>query len=256
MNILVLLKQVPNVSEITIDPQTLAIDRSRAVQVLNPEDLHALEAGLTLASQKQGNVTVLSMGPEGCEAVLREGIGMGATNAVRVTDDSFVGSDTLMTADVLKAAINHLGKFDAIFCGANSIDGNTSQIAGKLGAMLNIGTLTNASSIEFKEDEIEISRKAGTGYEKLSASFPLICSVTNDVNEPRSVSMKGRMAAKKAEIQVLDNTVLGIKDLKSPSRVDSLFAPEKLKVGSFVDGATTEEKVGKLISILSEAQAI
>ena len=122
--------------------------------------------------------------------------------------------------------------------------------------MLNIGTLTNASSIEFKEDEIEISRKAGTGYEKLSASFPLICSVTNDVNEPRSVSMKGRMAAKKAEIQVLDNTVLGIKDLKSPSRVDSLFAPEKLKVGSFVDGATTEEKVGKLISILSEAQAI
>lgn len=256
MNILVLLKQVPNVSEITIDPQTLAIDRSRAVQVLNPEDLHALEAGLTLASQKQGNVTVLSMGPEGCEAVLREGIGMGATNAVRVTDDSFVGSDTLITADVLKTAINHLGKFDAIFCGANSIDGNTSQIAGKLGAMLNIGTLTNASSIEFKEDEIEISRKAGTGYEKLSASFPLICSVTNDVNEPRSVSMKGRMAAKKAEIQVLDNTVLGIKDLKSPSRVDSLFAPEKLKVGSFVDGATTEEKVGKLISILSEAQAI
>lgn len=256
MNILVLLKQVPNVSEITIDPQTLAIDRSRAVQVLNPEDLHALEAGLTLASQKQGNVTVLSMGPEGCEAVLREGIGMGATNAVRVTDDSFVGSDTLITADVLKTAINHLGKFDAIFCGANSIDGNTSQIAGKLGAMLNIGTLTNASSIEFKEDEIEISRKAGTGYEKLSASFPLICSVTNDVNEPRSVSMKGRMAAKKAEIQVLDNTVLGIKDLKSPSRVDSLFAPEKLKVGSFVEGATTEEKVGKLISILSEAQAI
>lgn len=256
MNILVLLKQVPNVSEITIDPQTLAIDRSRAVQVLNPEDLHALEAGLTLASQKQGNVTVLSMGPEGCETVLREGIGMGATNAVRVTDDSFVGSDTLITADVLKTAINHLGKFDAIFCGANSIDGNTSQIAGKLGAMLNIGTLTNASSIEFKEDEIEISRKAGTGYEKLSASFPLICSVTNDVNEPRSVSMKGRMAAKKAEIQVLDNTVLGIKDLKSPSRVDSLFAPEKLKVGSFVDGATTEEKVGKLISILSEAQAI
>ena len=256
MNILVLLKQVPNVSEITIDPKTLAIDRSRAVQVLNPEDLHALEAGLTLASQKQGNVTVLSMGPEGCEAVLREGIGMGATNAVRVTDDSFVGSDTLITADVLKTAINHLGKFDAIFCGANSIDGNTSQIAGKLGAMLNIGTLTNASSIEFKEDEIEISRKAGTGYEKLSASFPLICSVTNDVNEPRSVSMKGRMAAKKAEIQVLDNTVLGIKDLKSPSRVDSLFAPEKLKVGSFVDGATTEEKVGKLISILSEAQAI
>ena len=256
MNILVLLKQVPNVSEITIDPQTLAIDRSRAVQVLNPEDLHALEAGLTLASQKQGNVTVLSMGPEGCETVLREGIGMGATNAVRVTDDSFVGSDTLITADVLKTAINHLGKFDAIFCGANSIDGNTSQIAGKLGAMLNIGTLTNASSIEFKEDEIEISRKAGTGYEKLSASFPLICSVTNDVNEPRSVSMKGRMAAKKAEIQVLDNTVLGIKDLKSPSRVDSLFAPEKLKVGSFVDGVTTEEKVGKLISILSEAQAI
>jgi electron transfer flavoprotein subunit beta len=251
-----LLKQVPNVSEITIDPQTLAIDRSRAVQVLNPEDLHALEAGLTLASQKQGSVTVLSMGPERCEAVLREGIGMGATNAVRVTDDSFVGSDTLITADVLKTAINHLGKFDAIFCGANSIDGNTSQIAGKLGAMLNIGTLTNASSIEFKEDEIEISRKAGTGYEKLSASFPLICSVTNDVNEPRSVSMKGRMAAKKAEIQVLDNTVLGIKDLKSPSRVDSLFAPEKLKVGSFVDGATTEEKVGKLISILSEAQAI
>jgi len=88
MNILVLLKQVPNVSEISIDPQTLAIDRSRAGQVLNPEDLHALEAGLTLAAEKQGSVTVLSMGPEGCEAVLREGLGMGANNAVRITDAS------------------------------------------------------------------------------------------------------------------------------------------------------------------------
>ena len=152
------------------------------------------------------------------------------------------------------------GNFRSMMFSINSslsdYNGNTSQIAGKLGAMLNIATLTNASSIEFKENEIEISRKAGTGYEKLSASFPLICSVTSDVNEPRSVSMKGRMAAKKAEIQVIDNTILGIKDLKSPSKVDSLFAPEKLKVGSFVDGATTVEKVDKLISILSDAQAI
>ena len=141
MKCLVLLKEVPNVASIRIDPETFTVDRDNVINILDPADLNAIEAALTVASGPDDETVAMSMGPESADAVIRTAIAMGIKKGVRITDDAFAGADSLVTATVLKAAIDKEGPFDVIFCGAHSVDGATGQIAGKLGAMLGIGTL-------------------------------------------------------------------------------------------------------------------
>ena len=136
MKILVLVKEVPVVSEIKIDRKSLTIDRSGVGKMMNPADRHAIEAALSLADAKGGEVTVMTMGQESSEGILREAASLGVKAAFRLTDKAFAGADTLATARVLKAAIDAAGPFDAVFCGASTIDGVTGQIPAKLGTML------------------------------------------------------------------------------------------------------------------------
>ncbi|MGI6003242.1 MAG: electron transfer flavoprotein subunit beta/FixA family protein [Lachnospiraceae bacterium] len=252
MKCLVLLKEVPNVASIRIDPETFTVDRDNVINILDPADLNAIEAALTVASGPDDETVAMSMGPESADAVIRTAIAMGIKKGVRITDDAFAGADSLVTATVLKAAIDKEGPFDVIFCGAHSVDGATGQIAGKLGAMLGIGTLTRASKIDTEDGGLRIQRKAGGGYEELSASFPLICSVTEDLNKPRKQTMKGKSAAKKAVIEVLTNGELAIPadQLVSPSRVVALFPPMRKEGGEELTGSTDIEKADNLVDVL------
>lgn len=252
MKILVLLKEVPVVSEIRIDRQSLTIDRSGVGKMMNPADRHAIEAALALADAKGGEVTAMTMGQESSESILRDAASLGVKAAYRLTDRLFSGADTLTTATVLKAAIDATGPYDAVFCGASTIDGVTGQIPGKLGTMLGCGILTNACKIEIGDIGLTIDRKAGTGYEKLSAAFPLVCSVTEDANTPRKPSIKGRTASKKLVIEVMDNEKLKIpaESLKSPSRVLGLFPPAALEKGQMIPSQDPEEAVSELVGIL------
>ncbi len=251
MKILVLIKQVPNVEDIIINADTFTVDRSNAVDVLNPVDSHAVEAALSI--RKDGDsVTILSMGPDSCEGIIREGIGMGADEGIRITDDKLKGADTLVTATTLSKAISHLGGYDYIFCGDVSADGGTAQIPSKLGTMLGYSLLSRASKIEMTEDGLKIMRKARTGFESLQGKCPLICSVTEDANEPRSITMKNRMKAKKVEVSVLSADEIGLseEDLHSPSSVIALFPPKKAAPGQIIDGANAAEKTSALFEIL------
>lgn len=254
MKILVLLKEVPNVSEILIDREKFTVDRSQAGQMMNPPDRHAVQAALTLASELNGTVTALSMGPEHCDAVLREAIAMGVQQAIRLTDAAFEGADTLVTARVLKAAIDTTGPYDCIFCGSATIDSATGQMAAKLGTLLHIGILSDASHIESGTAGLTIRRKSGTGYEQLAADFPLICSVTEDANTPANIFIKGRMAAKKAVIPVLNNQVLQLseEELASPSSVIALFPPAAAGKGMIIKAADTEAAAAALVQTLIE----
>jgi electron transfer flavoprotein beta subunit len=141
--------------------------------MMNPADRHAIEAALALADAKGGEVTAMTMGQESSESILRDAASLGVKAAYRLTDRLFSGADTLTTATVLKAAIDATGPYDAVFCGASTIDGVTGQIPGKLGTMLGCGILTNACKIEIGDTGLTIDRKAGTGYEKLSAALVL-----------------------------------------------------------------------------------
>ena len=252
MKILVLLKEVPVVSEIKIDREKLTIDRSGVGKMMNPSDRHAIEAALALADARGGEVTAMTMGPESSEDILREAVSLGVKAAYRLTDKAFAGADTLATASVLKAAIDATGPYDAIFCGSSTIDGVTGQVPAKLGTMLGYGILTNACKIEIGEAGLTIDRKAGTGYEKLTAAFPLVCSVTEDANTPRKPSIRGRTASKKLVVEVMDNEKLQIpaESLKSPSKVMGLFPPPALEKGQMIPGEDPEAAVAELVGIV------
>jgi electron transfer flavoprotein beta subunit len=258
MKILVLVKEVPVVSAIRIDRATMTIDRSTAGKMTNPADTHAIEAALTVAGEKGGDVTAISMGPDSCEEVLRGAIALGAKEAIRVTDPAFAGADTLVTANVLKAVIDKTGPYDAIFCGANTIDGVTGQVGAKLASLLGFGILSCACDISCTEDGLCIRRKAGDGYEQLSASFPLVCTVTEDANAPRSVGLKGRSASKKAVIPVMTNAELGLDEaaLTSLSKVASLVPPAELEKGQVLEGTDDADKADKLVQILLDKHLV
>ena len=258
MNIYVLMKQVPVISDIKINHQTFTVDRSSVGTMMNPVDAHAISAAVALKKSLGGTVTVLSMGNEGCETQLREAAGMGADRQVRITDDAFSGADTLVTAKVLAAAIKHLGDADCIFCGQASLDGSTGQIGAKLAALLGIGLLNNACQIDIEDKGLTIHQKAGNGYDVWQADFPLICSVTEDANELAPVTLKGKMAAKKAVISVLSNEDLHIsaEDIHSPSHIEALFPASRQEVGMKITGSTEKESARKLADILFERHLI
>ena len=123
MNIIVCIKQVPDTAEIKINPETNTLMREGVPSIVNPFDLHALEAAVQLKEQHGGKVTVLTMGPPQAEAALRETISMGADEAVLLSDRAFAGSDTWATSYTLAQAIKKLGA-DIIFCGKQAIDGD------------------------------------------------------------------------------------------------------------------------------------
>lgn len=258
MNIFVLVKQVPVISDIRINHQTFTVDRSSAGNMINPSDLYAVEAALSMKSSIGGTVTVLTMGNESCDIQLREAISLGADNAVRITDEAYGGADTLVTANILAAAIRRLGPADCIFCGQVSLDGATGQTGRKIAAMLGIPYLDSACHLESDAEGMTIRKKSGTGYEVWNASFPLLCSVTEDAVKPRSVTLKGRMAAKKAAISVLSNTELNLseEDLHSPSCVEALFPAARQEVGIHIQGADAKDSARKLADILFEKHLI
>lgn len=254
MNIYVLMKQVPVISDIKINPQTFTVDRSNAALTTNPSDLNALEAALTLKSEKGGTVTVISMGNESVDALLREAAAMGADRFIRITDDAYASADTLITAKVLAKAIEKLGAPDAVFTGQYSLDSATGQIGGKLATLLNAGLLHSANNIELTENGLSIQRKAGAVYEVWQADFPVVCSVIEGANKPRSVTVKGKMAAKKAIIEVLTNTELNLNDneLVSPSIVEALFPVMKKELGKRITGKDEIESAQKIAELLFE----
>lgn len=258
MNIFVLVKQVPVISDIHIDHETFTVDRSSAGALLNPVDLNAIEAALALRASQGGSVTVLTMGSENTEPQLREAIGMGADRAVRLTDEAFSGADTLVTAQVLSAAIRHLGPADCIFCGHTSLDSATGQIGGKIASILKFKLLSSVCEIKDDEHGLTVRKKAGTGYEIWQADFPLVCSVTEDVNAPRMVTLRGKAAAKKAEITVLNKNDIGLTEesFVSPSKVEALFPAPKQEIGTIIKGNNEKETAKNLADILFEKHLI
>ena len=138
MKFLVCIKQVVDTSKMEVDPTTGRLKRNNANSIMNPLDLHALEAAFSLRDEVGGTVTVITMGPPQAAAVLKDAVAMGADEVYLVTDRAFGGADTLATSYTLAKAIEKLGTFDLIFCGQESIDSNTAQIGPEIAATLGI----------------------------------------------------------------------------------------------------------------------
>ena len=128
LNIVVCIKQVPDTTDVKINPKTNTLIREGVESIMNPFDRYAVEEALRIKEQHEGKITVLTMGPPQAESILREAISMGVDEGVLLSDRAFAGSDTWATSYTLANGIKVLGKFDIILCGKQAADGDTAQV--------------------------------------------------------------------------------------------------------------------------------
>ena len=254
MNIAVLLKQVPAVSDIQLAADNNLV-RVGAPSMLNPVDLHALEAALALKDQEGGTVTLVTMGTALASDILREGIAMGADKGILLSDERMAGSDTLATGRILAAALGKLGPFDLVLTGKRSTDGDTGQIPPALAQRLGMTLLYYADELEVKEGKATIRRLNRGGVETLQAALPAVISVTEKCGNPRTPGIRGKMAAKKAVFPVWRLEDIELEPEKagkagSATAVTELFAPEPHPVGTIIQGAIPAEAAANLVNEL------
>lgn len=199
---IVLIKQVPDTSNITVDAmkEDGTVNRAALPAIFNPEDLNALEMALSLRDRFGGRVTVLTMGPPFAAEALREALYRGADEAILLTDRRFAAADTLATSYALARAIRTLGDFDLVLCGRQAIDGDTAQVGPQVAEKLKVPQVTYAESLEFVQEGrlIRVKRLIEGGHEVVETSLPLLLTVPDSANEPRPPSAKRLMAFKRA----------------------------------------------------------
>lgn len=255
MNIIVCIKQVPDTTNVRIDPETNTLVRSGVQSIVNPFDMYAIEEAVRLKEKFGGMVTVITMGPPQAQEALREAISLGADEAVLISDRAFAGSDTWATSYTLSRAIRKIGKFDMIICGKQAIDGDTAQVGPGIAAFLDIPQITFVKKIEdIKDSFVRADRMTEEGYDIVESPLPCLITVVKEINEPRLPSLKGKMRAKKAEIKKLeakdldaDPDSLGLKG--SPTKVVKIFTPPPRKGGQILEGEV-KDVCGKLVELL------
>jgi len=240
MLIISCVKQVPDTTQVQIDPVTNTLVRDGIPFIVNPYDSHALEESLRLKDRYRFRAVALSMGPPNAEATLRRALCQGVDEAILVSDRAFGGADTLATSNVLAAAIRKLHQQEEVaivFCGKQTIDGDTAQVGPGIAVRLGFTQLTlvdRIENIDLIHRRIRVRRKLEGRYEIVEASLPAMITVVRELNRPRYPTVPMRLAASGAEVQVWDNTVLGLDvnsiGLKgSPTWVSRIFSPEREK---------------------------
>ena len=265
MHILACVKQTPKSDNVKIDPATGCLIRSGAESAMNPFDEYALEEAVCLKEQLGGTVSVITMGPPAAENVLRDSIARGADKVYQLGDMAFAGSDTWATSYALSKGaekINALEKIDIILCGKQTNDSDTGHIGPQISAWLQ---WPNAAFVlrvvQADEKGITVERLTEDGTDELYLPYPCVISVVKEISDPRVRSVKGRLAAKRAEVVKwtaddigADKTKLGLKNC--PTRVVKSFAPQRDSSAVVIEGANGKEKAAKLVDLLKENKYI
>ncbi len=261
MHIVACVKQTPKSDNVKIDPATGCLIRSGAESAMNPFDEYALEEAVLLKEQLGGTVSVITMGPPQAEAVLRDSIARGADRVYQLGDRAFAGSDTWSTSYALSKGIEKINSIlpvDLIICGKQTNDSDTGHIGPQISAWLGWPNAAFVKKVIAADDKtITVERLTEDGGEVLQLPYPCVLSVVKDINSPRVRSVKGRLAAKRAEITVwtaddvaADKEKLGI--THCPTRVVKSFVPKREVTASVVAGANAKERGAKLVALLKE----
>jgi electron transfer flavoprotein beta subunit len=237
IHIVVCIKQVPDSAQIRVHPVTNTIMRQGVPAIINPYDLFALEEALRIKDKFGGFVTVITMGPPQAEAALRKALSFGADDAILVTDRAFAGADTLATSFALASAIRQIEKgmpVDLVFCGKQTIDGDTAQVGPGIAKRLNLELLTYISSIvsvNTDKKEIVVQRRSEGGVQVLKTRLPSLVTMLEGSNEMRFATMPNMIRAARTTIKRWDRVAAGIEDVTkiglkgSPTVVSKVFAP-------------------------------
>ena len=257
MNIIVCIKQVPNTTDVRIDPVTNTLIREGVESVINPFDTYAIEEAVRLKERFGGKVTVVTMGPPQAENALREAISLGCDEAILVSDRKFAGSDTWATSYTLAAAIKTIGEYDVIICGKQASDGDTAQVGPGISTHLNIPQVTYVKKIEaIKDNKATVERMTEEGYDIVETPVPCLFTVVKEINTPRLPSLRGMMKSKTAKITKwtagdigAEAKAIGLEG--SPTRVVKIFTPPPRKGGEILQG-DTQDIVNELVELLKD----
>ena len=267
MNILVCVKQVPDTTEIKIDPVKNTLIREGVPSIVNPFDGYALEAAARVKDKNPDTkIVVLSMGPEQAKAALKECLAIAADKAYLVSDRAFGGSDTLATSYIISESIKKVeeleSKFDAIFCGKQAIDGDTAQVGPEVAEHLGYPQVTYGLEAELDGEMLKIKKEVEDGLEIVGVSLPCVVTFTKPAWDPRYPNIKRKLAANRAEIPTLTAADLPTINLEhaglkgSPTKVKKTFVPQKKSGGVKIQEETNEDSARKLFAVLGEAGII
>jgi electron transfer flavoprotein beta subunit len=210
MNVVVCVKQIPDpAAPPSLDSGSNTLARTGKL-ILDDSDAYGVEMGLQLADQAGGgDVTLVSMAPNGETSGLRTGLAMGAAKAILISDDTLAGTDALGTAKVLAAAIKR-AEPDLILAATESSDGYTGTTPVQIAEILGLPSVTFAKKVEVTGDSVKVERQTESGYDEVECPLPALVTVTAGVVEPRYPSFKGIMAAKSKPVETLTVADLGI----------------------------------------------
>jgi electron transfer flavoprotein beta subunit len=264
MLVVACIKQVPDTTQVQIDPVTNTLVREGIPFIVNPYDTHALEEALRFKDRFGCRVAAISMGPPNAEATLRKALALGVDEAILLSDRCFGGADTLATSNVLSAAIRRLHQQEevgVVLCGKQTIDGDTAQVGPGIATRLGYTQLTLVDRVEQFDPVrkiIRVRRKLEGRYEIVEAPLPAMITVVRELNRPRYPTVPMRLSSADAQVQVWSNEVLqldvngcGLKG--SPTWVSRIFSPERDKGEMIGDGlndpvGTANLLLDKLIS--------
>ena len=255
MDIIVCIKQVPNTTDVKIDPETNTLIREGVESIINPFDTYAIEEGVRLKERFGGKVTAITMGPPQAEASLKEAISLGVDEGILISDRAFAGSDTWATSYTLAKAIKKIGRYDLIICGKQASDGDTAQVGPGISTHLDLPQVAYVKKIEEVDtSKAKVERMTEEGYEVIETPLPCLITVVKEINDPRLPSLKGKMKAKSAKIEVwkaqeinCDPKNIGLEG--SPTKVVKIFSPPPREKGKILHGEP-REVVDELVNLL------
>ena len=257
MNIVVCIKQVPDTTEIKINPVTGTLIRDGVPSIMNTDDTGGLEMALRLKDKYGANVTVISMGPPQADLILREAFAMGVDRAILLTDRKFAGADTLATSNALAGALRTL-EWDLVITGRQAIDGDTAQVGPQIAEHLDVPQVSYVCGLELEKGgkSFRVTKETEDGVQILEAQMPCLLTVLASAVKPRYMNVPGIVAAYNKQVEIwgadkidVDESKLGLKG--SPTKVLKAFT-KGLKAPGELFEVEPEEAVGIIISRLKE----
>ncbi len=264
MKIVVCIKQVPDTSEVELDPETNTLIRTGLPSIINPDDKSGITAALNIKEMVGGDstVTVVSMGPPQAEMALLEALAMGCDEAYLISDRKFGGSDTLATSTILAAGLRKIG-YDLIITGRQAIDGDTAQVGPQIAEHLGIPQVSYVEEVAYEGDAFVVMRQYEDRYHKIRVKLPCLLTAISSLAEPGYMSVAGITGTREKEVKpmnydmlsdILDPGAIGLKG--SPTNVIKSYTKEQKKQGTLLNDITPDQAVSAIMAMLKESHVI
>lgn len=261
MNIVCLIKQVPEIALIKVNESANKVELPQGPGTVNPFDEYAVEEALRLKEKHGGTVVVMTVGTDRADSALRNCLALGVDDAYLLSDPAFEGSDPQALGHILAAGLKKLGSFDLILAGKQAIDSDSAQVPGAVAAALDLPQAMFVKKVEGVDGgKATVHRTTEDGYDVVELNLPAVISVVKEINEPRLPSLKGKMAAKKKEVTTWTAADLGVDadtvGANSATKTVRVSPPPPRPKGERIEGGSPEEIADKLFKKLRENQIL